>query len=49
MSNHPSGITRRNQLEYRRLVNGLVEQILQVILAYLTLYEEELMRLSHEE
>ena len=49
MSNHPSGITRRNQLEYRRLVDCLVERIIQVILAYLSLNEEELMRLSREE
>ena len=49
MSNHPTGITRRNQLEYRRLVDRLIERIIQVILAYLSLDVEERMRLSREE
>jgi len=49
MSNHPSGITRSNQLEYRRLVDRLIERIIQVILAYLSLDVDEQMQLSKEE
>ena len=48
MSNHPSETVRRN-LEYRRLIDRLIERIIQVIIAYLSLSVEDQMRLNREE